>query len=167
MTVAATAIEYPAGYGYPVASAARHLLNTIVETYERNAEVATALPLRQLVTIGSVSVDAPLVAVMYGGIAVGPPGNELNIPYRIEAPRSLTFNVELWRETPTVTTSGHAPSTQAVSAAAEVVMQDSWLLLEAAFASDQTGVGVIANAAVNAPQGGMIGVSMSVEQQVP
>ena len=158
------AIEYPAGYDRPVASAARFLLETIVRVFaENNVE----LPARRVITIGSLAVDSPVLAVMYGGVAVGPPGNELDRPFRGDSPRSLTFNVELWRSTPAFGPGGGEPSSESVTASAEVVMHDSWLLLEAAYASDQLGAGIIASVTPNAPQGEREGVSMIVELQVP
>lgn len=157
-------VQYLAGYDRPVASVARYLLQVVEKTF---ADGDVALPERRLITIGSVAVDEPLLAVMYGGVTSGPPGNELNTPYRGDAPRSLTFNVELWRSTPAIGPAGLPPSAAEVTASAETVMTDSWLLLEAAYASDQLGIGVIANVTVNEPQGEMSGVSMAIEMQVP
>lgn len=157
-------IQYPAGYDYPVASAARWLLQTIERVF---AEHNTELPERRLLTVGSVAVDAPLLAVMFGQVYTGTPGNELNTPLRSQSPRSGTFNVELWRATPTLNPSGNAPSAAAISASSELIMHDSWLLLESAFAADQIGVGVIANCTVHEPSGELHGVAMAVEMQIP
>lgn len=158
-------IDYPAGYDHPVASAARHLLDTIVRVFGDND---VELPVRRVITIGSLAVDSPVLAVMFGGVAVGPPGNELNVPFRVESPRSVTLNVELWRATPAFSNAGGVePSAETVTATAETAMNDSWLLLEAAYASDQTGVGIVANVTPSAPQGERHGVSMIVEQQIP
>lgn len=157
-------VVYPAGYDHPVASAARYLLDAIVRVFDdHNVE----LPIRRVVTIGSLAVDTPVLGVMFGGIAVGPPGNELNVPFRGESPRSITLNVELWRETTAVDFGGGEPSADVVTAQAEIAMNDSWLLLEAAYASDQSGVGVIASVTPSAPQGERHGISMIVEQQIP
>src|SRR6266446_335704 len=127
MTVAG--INYPAGYDYPVASAARYLLETIVSVY---AAKGVPLPDRQLVTIGTVAIDEPILAIMYGGVSVGPPGHEIHTPDQGNSPRTLLFNVELWRETPNIGPAGSAPDATLVSAAAEIIMQDSWMLVEAA-----------------------------------
>lgn len=159
------AIVYPAGYDYPVASAARYLLDAIVRVFDENE---VELPARRVITIGSLAVDTPVLAVMFGGVAVGPPGNELNVPFRGESPRSITLNVELWRSTPAFESAGGAePSAETVTATAEAAMNDSWLLLQAAYVSDQTGVGIVANVTPSAPQGERHGVSMIVEQQIP
>lgn len=153
---------------FPVSTLAQHILDTIVGVYTSNAAIATALPSRQLVTIGSVSVDEPLLAVMFGGVSVGPPGNELNIPRRGETdPRTAVFNVELWRSAGTSLPSGLPGTPRMVTDAAKVIMQDAWLLLESAYASDQLGVGIIANVVVQAPQGDLVGASMAIEIQVP
>lgn len=160
---------YPKGHDRPIASAAHHLMNTVVTTYE-NAGIV--LPMRRIVTVGSIgspAVDGEIVAVMYGGAYTGTPGNELTTPYslRNNAPRSMSLNVELWRKFPGLSAEGQAPRAEAISAASEPLMHDSWLLLDAAFMADQLGVGVIANAGVNEPQGDYAGVTMTVEMQVP
>lgn len=155
-------------YDFPIPSLAQHILDTIVEIYATKVDVATPLPDRKLITIGSVAVDSPLIAVMFGGVAVGPPGNELNVPRRGETdPRTATFNVELWRPSGTSLPSGMPGPAQKVTDAAKVIMQDAWLLLESAYACDQLGVGIIANVIVNEPQGELVGASMSIEVQVP
>ena len=155
--------RYPRGYERPIASAATRLLQVIEATFEAND---TELPKRRYVSTGAVAVDTDQLTVMFGGIYVGPPGNELTTPYRGDQPRSLSLNVELWRRMPALGASGTAPSPEAISAASEVLMHDSWLLLEAAYQFDLLGVGVIANAGVNEPQGEYGGVSMTVESQV-
>jgi hypothetical protein len=148
----------------PVVATAEHLLATIVEVFETNN---VSLPSRQVITVGTVAVDSPVLAVMYGGVTVGPPGNELNVPFRGDSPRTTTFNVELWREASSFGAGGLEPAADVVTAAAEITMRDSWLLLEAAFASDQSQVGIVANVTVNESQGERVGVSMMIEQQVP
>lgn len=153
-----------AGYDRPIASVARLILERIVAMYEEND---TPLPARRLITIGSVAVDDELVAVMFGGVSVGPPGNELNQPLRQEQPRSMVYNVELWRDTPSITESGTAPQPQEIQDASEIIMHDAWLLLEAAYTADMTGVGIIANVTVLEPQGQLHGVAMNLELQVP
>lgn len=158
------AIEYPAGYERPIASAARFLLDTIVRVFDENTVV---LPERRVITVGSVAVDSPVLAVMYGGLTVGPPGNELNTPFKGESPRTVVFNVELWRSTPAFGPGGREPSAALVTSTAETSMDDSWWLMQAAFESDQSGSGIVASVTPNAPQGEMVGVSMTVEQQVP
>lgn len=157
-------VQYPAGYNFPVASVARWILKTIQDEF---AAAATTLPNRQLLTIGSVAIDAPLLAVMFGGISLGPPGNELNVPLRGDSPRTAVFNIELWRTEPSIGPSGMIPTEAEESAAAEVVMHDAWLLAEAVGKSDQLGVGVIWRVAVNEPQGGMVGSSVVLELQIP
>src|SRR5438309_9459670 len=159
-------VEYLAGQAYPIASMARWILSTIVDTYATN-DTATALPETQFTTIGTVAVDGPLLCVMYGGVTVGPPGVPLVRPYRWDSdPRSAACNGELWRPFPAVGRQGLPPSSEAVQKAAEITMQDSWLLLESAYKADQLGVGVIASVAVNSPQGEMVGINMTLELQV-
>lgn len=153
-----------AGYDRPIASVARLILERIVTMYEANN---TPLPARRLITIGSVAVDDELVAVMFGGVSVGPPGNEMDRPLRQEQPRSMVYNVELWRDTPSITESGNAPAPEDIQDSSELIMHDAWLLLEAAYTADMTGTGIIANVSVLEPQGQLHGVAMNLELQVP
>lgn len=162
--------QYPAGAQFPIPSLARWVLSQIEETFSVAVEEghATALPQRRLVTIGSVSVDEPLLAVMFGNATIGPPGNELTTPLRGDSPRSAVFNVELWRPIETSMPSGYEPApAESISADSEVVMQDAWLLLEAAAKCDQMGIGIIASVAVNEPQGEVFGCRMGLEIQIP
>jgi hypothetical protein len=162
-----TGFEYAAGYEFPVPSLARRVLDTIVSTYDAQAEYATALPARRLVAIGSVAVDEPVLAVLFGGLTVGPPGNGLDRPMRDMEPRTADLIVELWRPIQTSLPNGLPASAATVSADSEVIMQDAWLLLQAGYACDQLGVGVIASVAVNEPQGETVGVTMTLSLQVP
>ncbi len=161
-------MQFPAGYDRPVASVARHLLSTIERTF---SAAGIGLPARRVMTVGSVAVDQELLAVMFGGVYTGLPGNEMNSPVSMKGgglvPRSVVFDVELWRDVPALSLSGNAPTPAEESAAAEEVAQDAWLLLEAAFAADQTQFGVIARANVKEPEGELHGVSMIVEMVVP
>jgi hypothetical protein len=162
--------EYPAGYDFPVASLARWILAKIEETYEAAvlAGHATALPERRLLAIGAIAVDSPQLAVMFGGISVGPPGQEPTTPMRANQPRTAAFNIELWRPINTSAPGGLEPAPAIeVSGDSEVVMQDSWLLLESSYKCDQLGIGVIASVVVNEPQGEMVGCSMGLELQIP
>lgn len=160
-------VSYPAGYDYPITSLAQFVLETIISTYAARAEVATPLPSRHVVTVGSVAIDAPTLAVMFGGLSVGLPGNDLSRPFRSNEPRSADFNIELWRPITTAQPTGLPASAASISRSSEVTMQDTWLLLESAYACDQLGVGVIASTVIHEPQGDMIGVTMSLTLQVP
>lgn len=154
---------YPRGYDRPIASAAVRLLDTIVSHY---GDQGVELPGRRYVATGSVAVDTAQLTVMFGGIYVGPPGNELTTPYPGESPRSMSFNVELWRHIPALGESGMAPSADEISAASEILMHDSWMLVEAAYLFDSSRHGIIANAGITEPQGELAGVSMTIEVQV-
>jgi hypothetical protein len=161
-------VTYPAGYDRPVASVARHLLATIETQF---SAAGIELPARRVITVGSVAVDDELLAVMFGGVYTGLPGNEQNTPVSNRGegfvPRTAVFNIELWRYVPALTGSGQAPSPEIETAAAEKTTDDAWHLLEAAFNSDQMGIGVIARVDVNEPQGEYHGISMVVELVIP
>lgn len=158
--------QYPAGRDYPIASLARFILQTIQGHYAADS-TATALPDRQVITIGALAVDTPVLGVMYGAVSVGSPAAQVMRPFKDSDPRTATFNIELWRSFPALSEQGNVPTPAEEQAVAEVLMQDSWLLLESAYACDQMGVGVVATTAVNPPQGEMAGVSMHLELQVP
>lgn len=156
--------DFPHGRDRPIASLAQHILDVIVQTY---SDAGVELPKRQLATIGSVAVDEPLLAVMFGGIVIGAPGSQYSEPKDEGHPRTATFSIELWRHTPTLNNAGKPPSASSITDAANTSMQDSWLLLDAVSAADQLGVGVVASATSESPQGGTVGVSVALDIQVP
>ena len=166
--VAGTGIAYPHGYDRPVPSLAQVVLDTIVAKFAELAEFVEPLPDRRVITVGTVSVDGPVLAVMYGAIGIGLPGNDFTMPVRTDSPRTASFNVELWRGTQTSGAGGLLPAPDPViSDRAMVAMQDSWALLEAAGACDPRQAGVVASVGVNEPQGDMQGVNMLLQITVP
>ena len=152
----------------PVPVVAQFVLDTIVAKYTELAEYVEPLPERRVITVGSVSVDNPLLAVMYGGTAIGLPGNDFTQPMTGDALRTATFNIELWRVTQTSSAGGLLPASDSVvTQHAFTVMQDSFALLEAAGACDPRQAGVVASVAVNEPQGDTQGVSMLLQIGIP
>lgn len=153
-----------------VVNLANYVLDTIVGGFDA---ASIALPERRLIVIGELTVDTECLGVMFGGLHVGPPGNEVGQPYRGEQPRTCIFDVELWRK---ITTGGEGgaprararvPNTSVVTAQAQVAMVDSWVLLQSAYLCDQMNAGVIASTAPLPPQGGLQGISLSLSLQVP
>lgn len=161
-------LSFPHGYGRPVPSLAQVVLDTIVQKYDEMAADVEPLPKRRLITIGSVTVDAPVLAVMYGGTSIGIPGNDFTQPVRGDALRSASFNIELWRAVQISSASGLLPAPDdVITSQAMITMQDSWALLEAAGACDPRQAGVVASVAVNEPSGDMQGVSMQLQIAIP
>ena len=163
-----TGFAFPHGHARPVASLAQVVLDTIVAKFEDPASVAEPLPDRRVITIGTVSVDTPVLAIMYGGTSIGLPGNDFSMLIRPDAPRTALFNIELWRHAPTSSAGGLLPAPDPVlTGSALLTMQDSWTLLEAAEACDPRQAGVVAAVGVNEPQGDMQGVTMSLQITIP
>lgn len=171
------------GLDDPVGSLAQRVLDTILATYEAarkaiepiDKELAKDLkiPKRQIIAVSEVPVDDDngQIAVMFGGTHIGPPGAELTTPMKWDhAPRTAIFDIQLWRAISTGrggASTARAPKAEVVTRQAKVAMQDSWLLLEAAFKMDDaSGAGVIASTAPLPPQGGLQGIALSVSLQV-
>lgn len=151
----------------PVFALAQHVLDTIVGYYE-TADVK--LPERRVVVIGELTVDKEVLGVMFGGTHIGAPGNELSTPMRGEAPTTAVFSVELWRKVDVGRggARGYRPPKSArVTDDAGMAMIDCWLLQRAALLCDQMSVGVIATTAPLPPQGGLQGINLSLQLQVP
>jgi hypothetical protein len=157
-----------ADWNRPVPVVAQFVLDTIVAKYDELAEFTESLPKRRVITVGTVSVDSPVLAVMYGGTSIGLPGNDFTQPAASDALHTVTFNIELWRQTQTSSAGGLLPAPDsAISQRAFVTMQDSYALLEAARSCDPRSVGVVASVEVQAPEGDMQGVSMLLQIAVP
>jgi hypothetical protein len=152
----------------PVTVVAQFVLDTIRAKYVELAPYVEPLPKRQVITVGSVTVDSPVLAVMYGGTSIGLPGNDFTQPIRGDALKSASFNIELWRPVQLSSASGLLPAPDSVvTQHAFTTMQDSYALLEAAGACDPRQAGVVASVAVNEPSGDMQGVSMLLQIAIP
>jgi hypothetical protein len=157
-----------ADWNRPVPVVAQFVLDTIVGKFQELSQHVEPLPDRRVITVGSVSVDAPILAVMYGGTSIGLPGNNAQQPANGDALRTVTFNVELWRATQTSSAGGLLPAEASViTSHAFTTMQDSWALLEAAGACDPRQAGVVASVDVFEPQGDMQGISMLLQVAIP
>jgi hypothetical protein len=151
----------------PVGSLAQSVLDTVVATFE---SVGIALPNRQEITVGDLVVDNEVLGVMFGGVHVGPPANEVSQPYRGNQPRTALFDIQLWRTVDTGEGGARGytpPKTSRVISQAKTAMLDAWYLLEAAYRCDQMNVGVVATTAPLPPQGGLQGIALSMSVQVP
>jgi hypothetical protein len=157
-----------ADWNRPVPVVAQFVLDTIVAKYDELAEYVEPLPKRRVITVGEVSVDSPLLAVMYGGTSIGLPGNDFTQPMKGDALRTASFNIELWRTVQISSRSGLLPAPDSVvTQHAFITMQDSFALLEAAGACDPRQAGVVASVGVNPPSGEMQGVSMLLQIAIP
>lgn len=163
MSYPGSAEQYPAGYDHPVSSVAQYFLSCIESVY---TEAGIELPTARLIVVGAVAVESEVLAVMFGGVKTGSPGNERIAPGRLEDGRTAVFNVELWRTLPGATSP--APLKAATTnPAASRAMDDAWMLIDAAHRADQLNVGVSASSSVHEPTGDMQGVSLQCEIQVP
>ncbi len=152
----------------PVPVVAQFVLDTIVAKYEELAEYVEPLPKRRVITVGMVTVDSPVLAVMYGGTSIGLPGNDFTQPMKGDALKTASFNIELHRRTQLSSASGLLPAPDSViTQHAFVTMQDSYALLEAAGACDPRQAGVVASVGVLEPSGEIQGVSMLLQLAIP
>jgi hypothetical protein len=157
-----------ADWNRPVPVVAQFVLDTIVAKYEELAEYAEPLPKRRVITVGMVTVDTPVLAVMYGGTSIGLPGNDFTQPMKGDALKTASFNIELHRQTKLSSASGLLPAPDSViTQHAFVTMQDSFVLLEAAGACDPRQAGVVASVGVLEPSGEIQGVSMLLQIAIP
>ncbi len=152
----------------PGPSVAQYVLDRIEAKFEEMAAYVEPLPKRRVITIGAVSVDNPVLAIMYGGQSIGLPGNDFTQPTRGDVLQSVTFNIELWRPAQTSSAGGLLPAPDSViTRDAFVTMQDAYVLLEAAKDCDPRQNGIVASVAVHEPSGEMQGVSMLLQVAIP
>ncbi len=152
----------------PGPSVAQYVLDRIEEKFEELAEYVAPLPKRRLITIGTVSVDTPVLAIMYGGQLIGLPGNDFTQPTKGDSLQTATFNIELWRPAQMSSAGGLLPAPDSViTTQAFVTMQDAYALLEAAKACDPRAAGIVASVVVTEPSGDMQGVSMMLQVAIP
>lgn len=103
----------------PIGELAQHILDTINGTF---AEAGVTLPAVQMIVLGGQGTNAQLceqlsvsAEQMYSGI----PGNQAQDPVRCDAPKTVSYGVELVRCAPTGTVRGRSTPLPAAEDAAQ------------------------------------------------
>lgn len=170
MTVPLPGQEEPAAHESIVVML-REVLDRIVGGYEL---AGVPLPERRYTTTGTPAVDCEQAVVIFRQAYIGPVGDEANGPQPCESPRSASLEVRVSRCIPTPKgTRATPPTPEAIQEAAELQMQDAWLLLDLAPSTDTWnglapgGPGVIATIEAGEPQGGYQTTVLMLTMQVP
>ncbi len=159
-----------------VAEDATRLCDLMDGVLERVASVFQSynvnLPTRQYWTLGTPVVDCEQLVVFCTQLYLGPPGDQASRPVRCNVPRSATLSVSVSRATPTVGAGGRPPSAQKIELGSRASAIDLWVLLESVNLLDQWddtgyGIGVIATAEADEPQGGFQTVTLQITMAVP
>jgi hypothetical protein len=142
---------------------AEKLLAKVGEVFAR---CGVPLPDRQYIALASPAQDCEQVTVSFQQAYIGPPGDEAALPQRCESPRSAVFQVVITRCVPVVDDRGRAPTVAALTNAAQVLMQDAWLLLQSSNEMDDY-LGIIATVEATDAEGGLQSVVMTLTLGVP
>lgn len=145
------------------------VLDAVVNTY---AQAGVSLPERRYWTIEQPSVDCEQLVVSFVQAYIGPPGDEANTPQNCNAVKTAVLNVQVSRCIPVSNAKGRAPSGSAITAGAEPLMIDAYLLLDSASQLEQwdlngPGLGIISTIEVAPPQGGFQGVTLQLTTAIP
>lgn len=151
------------------------MLREILERIEAGYENASVpLPARRYVSTGTPAVDCEQVVVVFRQAYIGPPGDEAQFPQRCDGPRTASVEVHVTRCIPGPKGSrATAPRAEDIQAAAELQMQDAWLLLDLAPSTDTWngmapgGPGVIATVEAGEPQGLYQSTVLNLAMQIP
>lgn len=149
----------------------REILDRIVAGYE---QAGVLLPSRQYTTTGTPAIDCAQLVVIFRQAYVGPVGDEASDPQRCDGPRTAVLEVQVSRCVPGPKgPRATAPSAEAIQEAAELQMQDAWLLLDLAPSTDvwngmaPGGPGVIATVEAGEPQGAFQTTVLQLTMQIP
>lgn len=147
----------------------QYVYDTIISYLE---SCGIEVPKRRSIVIAELVVDdnEGVFGVIFGGTHVGPPGGEIAGPIKGDAPRTAVYDIELWRKVSTQSGGGaraRRPAGDAITDQAKTTMKDTWALQQAAYLCDRLNAGVIATTAPLPPEGGLQGVSLSLQLQVP
>jgi hypothetical protein len=154
-------------YGtHRVSKFADELMDRVVETF---MTAGVPLPDRKFFTVGQPVHDCEELVVVFESVRKGLPGGEEE-PANCDMPSTATFQIHLVRCFPVG--SGTVPPTAAeLTASADALMVDAWLLLQAVDELNRdplTGLGgMVYSVSVGEPSGGYVGVVAQVEAMVP
>lgn len=166
MTIApGAAWTFQAGRLYAFAD---RLMETVVSVF---MSAGVPLPDRKLITVGTPVHDCEEVVVTFQQVSKGLPGQD-PVPQNCNAPSTASFEVHLVRCFPTIQGRGNlAPSPEVLTVNAEGLMVDAWLLMAAADEVNSDPLwglsGMIYSVQAGEPQGGFVGVVLSVQAAVP
>lgn len=151
-----------------LANFADYVLDTVVSVF---VSAGVDLPDRRFATVGEPVHDCEELVLRFMGLENGAPGNTGEAA-SCNAPITSTFEVHLVRCFPTPTGRGMTPPTaDALTINALGLMNDSWLLMQAANAMNSDTLystfGFVSSVIVGEPQGGFVGVVLTVEAAVP
>ena len=151
-----------------LAKFADYILDTVVTVFN---SAGVELPPRRFLAVGEPVHDCEELVLTFRGIENGAPGDTGGAA-TCNAPITSTFEVHLVRCFPTPTGRGMTPpEANVLTANALGLMNDSWLLMQSANAMNSDTMysmfGFIASVAVGEPQGGFVGVVLSLEAAVP
>lgn len=141
-------------------------VRTIFQSYN------VPLPSRQYWTLGQPAIDCEQLVVAFSQLYLGTPGDQATAPQRCHVPRTVTMNIIVSRQIPTVGQNGKAPAGRKIEEASYISAVDAWVLMESINLLDQWdetgyGLGVIATLDVIGPEGGFQSVNLQVTMAVP
>lgn len=146
-----------------------NVLQRVVDTFESHR---VPLPGRQYWTVGQPAIDCEQLVVTLIQIYLGPPGDQASAPQRCNMPRTAVMTITVAREIPVVGQNGRPPSADKIQTAAAISAIDAYTLMQALNLLDVWeeggyGVGVIATADIQEPQGGYQTVNLQLTMAIP
>lgn len=143
------------------------VMEKVISTFE---VAGVSLPSRKFFTVGAPVYDCEELVITFDSLAKGFPGGAGEEPANCDMPSTVSFSVHLVRCFP-IGNGSVPPSAQELTANADGLMVDAWLLLAAIDELNRDpllGVaGMIYSVSVGEPQGGFVGVVAQVQAVVP
>jgi hypothetical protein len=130
------------------------------------------LPARRYWTVGQPAIDCEQLVITLIQIYLGPPGDQAASPQRCNMPRTAVMSVMIAREIPVVGQNGRPPSAEKINDAAKISAIDAYTMMQSINVFDVWepggyGVGVIATADIQEPQGGFQVVNLQLTMAIP
>jgi hypothetical protein len=129
------------------------------------------LPDRKFFTVGQPVHDCEELVVVFESVRKGLPGGGDDEAMNCDMPSTATFSAHLVRCFPVPQAPPNPPAPQVLTANADGLMQDAWLLLGAADELNRdplTGMGgMIYSVSTGEPSGGLVAVILQIEAMVP
>lgn len=129
----------------------------VIDQYAHAYTEPVPLPERQYWTIGQTAHDCEQIVLVVQQMFLGTADNPLGTS-QCNAPRSVTFTIEVIRCVPTMSNRGQAPAAQAIEDSSVNPVVDMEILMDVAHCFDQFNTGIVVTIDAVPAQGGFHGM---------
>lgn len=142
-----------------------NIVDSIVQVY---TDAEESVPDRHVLSVGLAPHDCEQINVSLDQLYIGGPGDQAEQPMRCEAPRTVSFTVQIVRCIPTPVSRAASVTPEAQGLSTQQLATDFWLLLEGLMAAEAVQfLGALADVTASPPSGAYQAVQSSFVVGIP